>query len=234
MTSGAASPKVLAAWWRGIWVVGGTLQLTSDALVFRPNGVERVLGWRDLRIDRDRLRVVAAEPGMRGLVVEADQRVHRFNVNDSCWLSTTFPLPESSSQPSGQGHQAPTPSGEGAEDEVLAAARARGRALGSGDEPALRALLHPGFVWTSHRGDVFDREGYLRSNTGSTNTWYGQHLEEPVVVVDGDVAVLRCVVADDVDTGTGRHTARMLMTQTWVRHDSGWVCIAGHAGPRLD
>ncbi|WP_157676898.1 nuclear transport factor 2 family protein [Auraticoccus monumenti] len=120
------------------------------------------------------------------------------------------------------------------EAEVLAAAEARGRALGDGDELGLRALLHPAFVWTSHRGDVFDRDGYLRSNARGRNRWYGQRLEDPVVVVDGDVAVLRCVVADDVDTGAGRHTARMLITQTWVRRDGRWVCLAGHAGPRLD
>ena len=120
-------------------------------------------------------------------------------------------------------------------DEVLAAARARGSALGRGDEHALRSLLHEGFVWTSHKGEVFSRETYLQSNIGGANTWYGQQFEQAAVVVAGDdVAVLRCVVADDVDTGTGRHLARMPMTQTWVRGPAGWVCLAGHAGPRLD
>lgn len=120
----------------------------------------------------------------------------------------------------------------GREEEVVAAARERGQALGRGDEQALRALLHPQFVWTSHTGEVFSRDSYIRSNIGGRNTWFGQQLLDAVAVVDGDVAVLRCVVADDVDTGAGRRIFRMPMTQTWVRGSAGWVCIAGHAGPR--
>lgn len=120
----------------------------------------------------------------------------------------------------------------GPEEEVLAAARDRGQALGRGDEQALRALLHPQFLWTSHRGETFSRESYLRSNVGGRNTWFGQELVDTVVVVEGDLAVLRCVVVDDVDIGAGRQLFRMPVTQTWVRGSAGWVCLAGHAGPR--
>lgn len=63
----------------------------------------------------------------------------------------------------------------------------------------------------------FDREAYLSKNTGYSNDWYGQRLDEPQVVVVGGVAVLRCVVVDDVDVGAGRQSYRMPMTQTWVR-----------------
>jgi Domain of unknown function (DUF4440) len=119
------------------------------------------------------------------------------------------------------------------DDEVLGAARARADALGRCDRAALARLLHPRFAWTSHDGQVFDRETYLRANTAGTHEWHGQRLDDPQVVVVGGTAVLRCIVIDDVDAGAGRQTYRMPMTQTWVRSREGWQCLAGHAGPRL-
>ena len=66
--------------------------------------------------------------------------------------------------------------------------------------------------------------------------WRAQRLEQPQVRVVGDAAVLRCSVTDIVTGADGAEVrAKMLMTQTWVRDETGgWVCLAGHAGPRLD
>ena len=94
-------------------------------------------------------------------------------------------------------------------------------------------LLHGEFRWTSHTGEQFDREAYLLSNTGNTNRWSSQELVDVDVVVDGETAVLRCLVVDVVDRGAGEQEYRMPMTQVWVRQGTGWVCLAGHAGPVL-
>jgi ketosteroid isomerase-like protein len=118
------------------------------------------------------------------------------------------------------------------EEEVLAAAAARADALARGDSDALRARLHPLFAWTSHRGDAFDREAYVRRNTRGEVRWHGQALEDVRVVVVGDTAVLRCTAVDRVGTD-GPEVFRMPMTQTWVRSGDGWRCLAGHAGPRV-
>jgi ketosteroid isomerase-like protein len=120
------------------------------------------------------------------------------------------------------------------EDEIRAAAEERASALAARDHDRLASLLHPRFSWTSHRGEVFDRAGYLRSNTAGTNQWHDQRLEQVDVVVVGEVGVLRCVVTDEVDVGSGRQSFRMPMTQVWVRESDRWVCLSGHAGPRLD
>ncbi|MCK2216895.1 nuclear transport factor 2 family protein [Actinomadura sp. ATCC 31491] len=124
--------------------------------------------------------------------------------------------------------------GMSAEREVVAAARERAAALAAGDPDRLRRSLHPGFHWTSHVGERFDRDAYVASNTAGALTWERQSLSEVEVVVAGQAAVLRCVVADEVVTGDGeRVTFRMPVTQTWVRQDGRWTCLAGHAGPRL-
>ena len=117
--------------------------------------------------------------------------------------------------------------------EVIEAAKRRAAALARGDRVELESLLHPQFVWTSHKGETFDLLDYLEANAGGCTVWHGQELADVDVRVVGDVAVLRCTVTDDVTTGSGRGLFRMPMTTTWIRESLGWRCLAGHAGPRL-
>jgi hypothetical protein len=48
-------------------------------------------------------------------------------------------------------------------------------------------------------------------------------------MVDGDAAVLVGVVVDEVERDGERAVFRLRLTQTWVRGEAGWVCLAGHA-----
>lgn len=115
-------------------------------------------------------------------------------------------------------------------DDVLAAVRDRAAALASGDPERLTACLHEGFVWTSHRGDVFDRAAYVESNTRRLR-WWSQKILDPQVVLVGDAAVVTGRVRDVVERDGETLTFLMRITQTWVRTDTGWRCLAGHAGP---
>lgn len=124
-------------------------------------------------------------------------------------------------------------SSEAAAEEVLLAATRRADALSRGDRVELESLLHPQFVWTSHRGETFDRATYLQANTGGRTAWHGQQFADVDVRVVDDVAVLRCTVTDDVTTEAGRALFRMPMTMIWIRSGRGWRCLAGHAGPRV-
>ncbi|SOD72198.1 uncharacterized protein DUF4440 [Jatrophihabitans sp. GAS493] len=124
-----------------------------------------------------------------------------------------------------------------AETDVVSAARARADALVAGDATALRRLTHERFVWTSHRGDRFNRDEYLAANIGGDLRWHRQELEHPSVQVVADTAVLRCIVRDVVAQEAAAPPAdevyRMPVTQTWVRESGKWRCLAGHAGPRI-
>lgn len=115
---------------------------------------------------------------------------------------------------------------------MLAAAEARAAALAAGDADALSRLLHPEFGWTSHRGDRYGRDEYVRANTGGEAHWSAQDLSAVEIVVVGDTAVLTCTVTDEVDTGNGSELYTMPMTQTWIRIAGRWTCLAGHTGPR--
>ena len=116
---------------------------------------------------------------------------------------------------------------------VLAAAKRRAAALVARDPEALRSLHHPALRWTTHRADVLDREAYVRGNTEGELRWLGQTLEAAEVVIVGDAAVLCGLVVDDVEVGGETVSNRLRITQVWVRSGDGWLCLAGHAGPRI-
>ena len=118
--------------------------------------------------------------------------------------------------------------------QVVAAARERASALADEDTEGLTALLHAEFHWTSHLGETYDRTEYVRRNTQGHTAWRSQELTATEVVVVGDTAVLRAHVSDVVLTEHGEPaTFRMPVTQVWVRDRDRWLCLAGHAGPRL-
>ena len=118
--------------------------------------------------------------------------------------------------------------------QVLAAVRQRAAALADADGDRLSALLHPKFQWTSHVGETYDRAEYVRRNTEGHTVWRSQELRNIEVDVVGDTAVLRSEVTDVVLSGNGEPEAfRMPMTQVWVRDGGAWLCLGGHAGPRL-
>ena len=121
-----------------------------------------------------------------------------------------------------------------AADEVIEAARSRAAALADGDGERLRELLDDDFRWTSHVGDTYGREEYIRRNTTGHTVWKSQDLGEPEVIVCGDTAVLIARVTDVIRRDGEDVVFRMPVTQVWTRRDDEWKCLAGHAGPRVD
>lgn len=120
-----------------------------------------------------------------------------------------------------------------AEPQVIAAAEDRASALAAGDAERLAGLLHEGFRWRSHTGESYSRSEYVHRNTEGHTVWRSQRLSDVEVVVVNDTAVLHAEVTDEVlGEGDAPETFRMPMTQVWVRQVDGWMCLAGHAGPR--
>jgi predicted kinase len=117
---------------------------------------------------------------------------------------------------------------------LVRAVRRRADALSSGSAAELEPLLHPAFVWTSHRGEMFDRESYVRANTGWSLSWRDQALDDIRATVLGGVGVVTAVLTDTVEVDGQPVRQRMRTTQTWQRDGGEWLCISGHAGPLLD
>jgi Domain of unknown function (DUF4440) len=116
---------------------------------------------------------------------------------------------------------------------VLAAARRRATALAERDAATLLKLLHPLLRWTTYRGDVLDRDQYVAGNTDGTLVWRDQRLDDVHIIVVGGTAVLVAVATDTIERDGQPRSSRLRLTQTWVRTEDGWRCLAGHAGPQM-
>jgi len=119
------------------------------------------------------------------------------------------------------------------EQEVIASAQQRAKALARRDAEELQRLMHSKLRWTTHLPVVLDCDAYIAGNTDGSLVWREQRLEQPTVAVVGDTAVLATVVVDVVERDGRQETFRLRLTQTWVREAGVWQCIAGHAGPSL-
>ena len=126
-----------------------------------------------------------------------------------------------------------TPAMNSVERDVVAAAERRAAALVNGDIAELQRLLHPQMRWTTHTGAVLERDPYIAGNTSGSLIWREQRLEQPMVTVIGDAAILTSVVVDEVERDGVRETFRLRMTQVWLRENGRWSCVAGHAGPLI-
>src|SRR4051794_40082341 len=63
-----------------------------------------------------------------------------------------------------------------AAQQVAEAAEARASALANADVEGLLTLLHPDFRWTSHVGETYSRQEYIRRNTEGHTVWRSQKL----------------------------------------------------------
>ena len=116
-------------------------------------------------------------------------------------------------------------------EEILEAVQRRSAALVARDAAALRGLHHPDLRFTTHRGDVRDRDAYIAGNTAGALVWRAQRLVDPDVVIAGDTAVVTGAVEDEFERAgvPGAHT--MQLTLVWVRSEGAWRVLAAHAGP---
>jgi hypothetical protein len=112
---------------------------------------------------------------------------------------------------------------------VLDAIRRRSGALVTKDIPTLLALHHPAFVYVNASGEVLDREEYLDRYVRPDDVrWISQTVRDVRVAEAGGTIVVTFLVHDVARAGDDELDATFRTTQTWVRSDDGWRCLAGH------
>jgi ketosteroid isomerase-like protein len=114
-------------------------------------------------------------------------------------------------------------------DSVLDAIRRRSAALVAKSTDALMELMHPEMVYVSADGNVLSRDEYLaRYVLPDEVRWISQTIDEPRVAHSGDTAVATFLVHDVARAGEYELDDTFRSTQTWVRGDGGWRCLAAH------
>jgi hypothetical protein len=113
--------------------------------------------------------------------------------------------------------------------EVDEALRARSACLVSRDGDALRALLHPDFVYTTSDGRLQGREDYIAATTAGDLHWRHQEFEDVQVAPEGPVVVVTARVVDHLRWNDELFTWRFATTQVYVPAEDGRLLYrAGH------
>lgn len=119
------------------------------------------------------------------------------------------------------------------EQEIIRLVHARSEALVKSDVDAMRAILHPDFVYVNAGGYVSDRESYLGRfvDPDDAPTWELQDVSEISVRIFGDMAIANCRVHDVATWKEHRMDASFRSTFVYLNTPDGWQCVTGHTSP---
>jgi ketosteroid isomerase-like protein len=103
-------------------------------------------------------------------------------------------------------------------------------AVAARDMPTLDRLLGAEFTFTTgHRGTL--GRGEWLETTQRRYVVEEHELEEVVVDVFGDAAVVRSRLRQRGAMGGERRDLTYLLTDTWIRRDGSWQVVSRHSSP---
>ena len=125
----------------------------------------------------------------------------------------------------GQNH----PIDDGESGRVMALENAWNQAETHGDSRALGLLLGPSFVYTDADGTFMDRTAYLAHIQRGDDHYEQLGNEEQLAFVHADVVVVTGIYREKVRLKGKLATHRGRFTDTWIKQQRGWMCIASQA-----
>lgn len=115
------------------------------------------------------------------------------------------------------------------EETIMELAQARSTALIHKDRETLDRLLAPTFRYTNADGIVLTKAEYFEHYVDSPLLqWVAQTMDEIVVALYQDTAVLSCRVHDQARYGEQSFDDYYRSTFVWVSEHGEWHCVAGH------
>ena len=126
---------------------------------------------------------------------------------------------------------APQPSSSGGDEErIVALENIWNQAQLNHDASALGSMLHPDFVFTDFDGTVMAKPQFLASIRDMSNTVTSEVSDDMKVHRFGDTAVVTGATHEKGKQKGKAYEHYGRFTDTWIKHDSEWICVASHLG----
>ncbi len=117
-------------------------------------------------------------------------------------------------------------------DQLAEVLRRKADALASRSEPALRALMHPAFLYVTAAGRILDRNGYIAAYCASGPTQIRHQDAEILAVSDlGECALAALRLRDDVEIDGQPEAWSLRSFAVFRRAEAGWLWAGGQTVP---
>ena len=126
---------------------------------------------------------------------------------------------------------APQPSvSQGDEERILGLENIWNQAQVSHDATAMGSMLHPDFVFTDYDGTVMAKPQFLASIRDSSNTLVLEVSDDMKLHRFGDTVVVTGATHEKGKQKGKAYEHYGRFTDTWIRHNNEWICVASHLG----
>ena len=98
------------------------------------------------------------------------------------------------------------------------------------DATAMGSMLHSDFVFTDFDGTVMSKPQFLASIGDISNKVIQEVSDDMKVHRFGDTAVVTGATHEKGKQRGKAYEHYRRFTDTWIKHDSEWICVASHLG----
>lgn len=121
-------------------------------------------------------------------------------------------------------------SSEGDEKRILALENIWNQAQINHDATAMGSMLHPDFVFTDYDGTVMTKPEFMASIRDSSNTLSLEVSDNMKLHLFGDTVVVTGTTHEKGKQKGKSYEHYGRFTDTWVRHNNEWICVASQLG----
>jgi ketosteroid isomerase-like protein len=122
------------------------------------------------------------------------------------------------------------PSSDGDESRIIGLENIWNQAQINHDANAMAGMLHPDFVFTDYDGTVMTKSQFLASIHDSSNMLVLEVSDDMKLHRFGDTVVVTGATHEKGKQKGKAYEHYGRFTDTWIRHNSEWLCVASQLG----
>jgi len=121
-------------------------------------------------------------------------------------------------------------SSQGDESRIIGLENLWNQAQINHDATAMGSMLHPDFVFTDYDGTVMTKPQFLASIRDTSNTLSLEVSDDMKLHRFGDTVVVTGATHEKGKLKGKSYEHYGRFTDTWIRHNSEWICVASQLG----